>query len=153
MRCNEKNEIKPWLVKEWCIPKAGAEFVAKMEDVLDVYETPYDPLLPVVCVDEMNKQLLEERRIPCAPGDPEKVDSEYKRAGIADVFMAFEPLAGKRVTQVTQTRTAIDFAEFVKPYLTSTIRKPSEFDWLWTISTRIQPHLYTRLLNPPKPAG
>jgi hypothetical protein len=74
-------------------------------------------LLPVVCVDEMNKQLLEDRRIPCAPGDTEKVDSVYKRAGIADVFMAFEPLAGKRVTQVTQTRTAIDFAEFVKTLL------------------------------------
>ena len=54
MRRNEKNEIKPWLVKEWCIPKAGAEFVAAMEDVLEVYQRPYDPLRPVVCIDETN---------------------------------------------------------------------------------------------------
>ena len=53
MRNNEKNELKPWLVEEWCIPEASAEFVAKMEDVLAVYERPYDPLRPVVCIDEM----------------------------------------------------------------------------------------------------
>ncbi len=52
MRYNEKNEVKPWLVEEWCIPKADAEYVAKMEDVLDVYQCPYDPLRPVVCMDE-----------------------------------------------------------------------------------------------------
>ena len=64
MRGNEKNEIKPWQVKEWCIPKADAEFVAKMEDVLEVYQRPYDPLNPVVCIDETNKQLIRETRIP-----------------------------------------------------------------------------------------
>ena len=81
-----------------------------MEDVLDVYERPYDPLNPVVCIDETNKQLIKETRIPCAPGQPEKVDYEYERNGIADVFMIFEPLAGKRDTIVTKTRTGIDFA-------------------------------------------
>ena len=110
MRSDEKNEIKPWLVEEYCIPEASAEFVAKMEDVLDVYERPYDPLNPVVCIDETNKQLIKETRIPCAPGQPEKVDYEYERNGIADVFMIFEPLAGKRDTIVTKTRTGIDFA-------------------------------------------
>jgi hypothetical protein len=111
---DEKNEIKPWLVKEWCIPEANAEFVAKMEDVLDVYQRPYDPLNPVVCIDETNKQLIRETRIPCAPGQPERVDSEYERNGVADVFMIFEPLAGKRETIVTETRTAIDFANTLK---------------------------------------
>ena len=110
MRSDEKNEIKPWLVEEYCIPEASAEFVAKMEDVLDVYERPYDPLNPVVCIDETNKQLIKETRIPCAPGQPEKIDYEYERNGIADVFMIFEPLAGKRDTIVTKTRTGIDFA-------------------------------------------
>ena len=114
MRGNEKNEIKPWQVKEWCIPKAGAEFVAKMEDVLEVYQRPYDPLTPVVCIDETNKQLIQETRVSCEPGHPEKVDSEYVRNGVADVFMICEPLAGKRETVVTQTRTVPDFAHVLK---------------------------------------
>ena len=59
-------------MKEWCIPKADADFVAKMEDVLEVYQRPYDPLRPVVCIDETNKQLIEETRIPCKPGHPEE---------------------------------------------------------------------------------
>ena len=122
MRSNEKNEIKPWRVEEWCIPQVSAEFVAKMEDVLDVYERPYDPLNPVVCIDETNKQLIKETRISCVPGRPEKVDSEYERNGVADVFMIFEPLAGKRETIVTTTRTAIDFANALK--FTSDIMYP-----------------------------
>jgi hypothetical protein len=81
-----------------------------MEDVLDVYQRPYDPLNPVVCIDETSKQLIGETRIPCAPGQPEKVDYEYERNGVADVFMICEPLAGKRETIVTETRTATDFA-------------------------------------------
>jgi len=85
-----------------------------MEDVLDVYQRPYDPLNPVVCIDETNKQLIAETRIPCAPGQPEKIDSVYERNGVADVFMIFEPLAGKRETLVTETRTAVDFANTLK---------------------------------------
>jgi hypothetical protein len=85
-----------------------------MEDVLDVYQRPYDPLNPVVCIDETNKQLIRETRIPCSPGQPEKVDSEYERNGVADVFMIFEPLAGKRHTVVTDTRTGIDFAHVLQ---------------------------------------
>ena len=114
MRNDEKNEIKPWLVEEWCIPEANAEFVSKMEDVLDVYQRPYDPINPVVCIDETNKQLIKETRIPCVSGQIEKVDSEYERNGVADVFMISEPLAGKRETIVTETRTAIDFANALK---------------------------------------
>ena len=101
-------------MKEWCIPTADAEFVAKMEDVLEVYQRPYDPLCPVVCVDETNKQLIRETRIPCEPGQPEKVDSVYVRNGVADVFMISEPLAGKRETVVTETRTAVDFAHILQ---------------------------------------
>ena len=83
-----------------------------MEDVLDVYQRSYDPLNPVVCIDETNKQLIVETRIPCASGQSEKVDYEYERNGVADVFMISEPLAGKRETIVTETRTAVDFAAF-----------------------------------------
>ena len=85
-----------------------------MEDVLEVYQRPYDPLYPVVCIDEMNRQLVEETRIPCKAGQPEKVDSEYVRKGVMDVFMIEEPLAGKQDTLVTQKRTAIDFAHVLQ---------------------------------------
>ena len=101
-------------MKEWCIPAEDAEFVSKMEDVLEVYQRPYDPLRPVVCVDETNKQLIGENRIPCEPGQPEKVDSVYVRNGVADVFMISQPLAGKRETVVTETRTALDFAHVLR---------------------------------------
>ena len=114
VRSDEKNELKPWKVEEWCIPTASADFVARMEDVLDVYERPYDPIRPVVCIDETNKQLVQETRIPREPGQPEKVDSEYEKKGVADVFMIFEPLAGKRDTIVTRTRTAVDFAQVLR---------------------------------------
>jgi len=85
-----------------------------MEDVLDVYQRPYDPLRPVVCIDETNKQLIEETRIPCEPGQPEKLDYEYTRNGVANVFMISEPLGGRRETVVNETRNAIDFAHVLK---------------------------------------
>ena len=97
-------------------PKASASFVANMEDVLDTYETPYDPAYPVVCVDEGGKQLIGEVRepLPVRPGSPAKQDSEYRRGGVANLFMAFEPLAGKRHVKVTQRKTSVDFAHFMK---------------------------------------
>ena len=85
-----------------------------MEDVLDVYQRPYDPSRPVVCIDETNKQLIIEKRVPCKPGEPEKLDSVYVRNGVADIFMISEPLAGKRETVVKQTRTANAFAEILR---------------------------------------
>jgi hypothetical protein len=85
-----------------------------MEDVLDVYQRPYDPIRPVVCIDEVNKQMVMETRIPCQPGQPEKVDYEYERNGVANVFMISEPLAGKRETIINETRTAIDFAHVLR---------------------------------------
>lgn len=85
-----------------------------MEDVLDVYERPYDPLCPVVCLDETNRQLIEQRSLPAEPGHPERVDYEYRRHGVVDLFVAFEPLACKRVVKVTKSRTAVDFAHFLR---------------------------------------
>jgi hypothetical protein len=85
-----------------------------MEDVLDVYQRPYDPLRPVVCIDETNKQMIIETRIPAEPGQAERVDYEYERNGVANVFMISEPLAGKRETIVNETRNAIDFAHVLK---------------------------------------
>jgi len=87
-----------------------------MYDVLDLYEEPYDPERPIVCLDEKPKQLLSDKRkpIPIKPGRSEKYDYEYVRNGTANIFMAVEFKAGKRVTQVTKRRTMKDFALFVK---------------------------------------
>ena len=88
--------------------------MAAMEDILEVYQRPYDPLCPVVCIDETNKQLIKEERIPCVPGEPEKADSVYIRNRVADVFMISEPLAGRRGTVVMETRNAVDFAQILE---------------------------------------
>ena len=93
----------------------SAEYVAKMEDVLEVYKQPYDPLRPVICFDETNRQLIEERRIPATgPGQIKLVDYEYRRCGVCNLFMMFEPLSARRLVNVTETRTRIDFAHCMK---------------------------------------
>ena len=87
-----------------------------MEDVIAVYHRPYDAARPQVCVDEGGKQLVGDVRepMPVRPGSAAKQDSEYARHGTANLFMAFEPLAGRRVVEVTERRTAVDFARFLK---------------------------------------
>jgi hypothetical protein len=97
-------------------PEANADFVCAMEDVLEVYQRPYDPQRPVVCVDEAMKQLVQETRriIPAAPGRPERVDYEYERNGTSNLFMISEPLAGRRRVKVTDRRTKIDFAHVLR---------------------------------------
>jgi DDE superfamily endonuclease len=104
------------LKQQWCIPpKQDAEFVCQMEDVLEVYKRPYDPNRPVICLDEASKQLIGETRlpIPASPGQPERVDHEYIRNGTVNLFMLSEPLAGIRLVEVTQQRTAVDFAKIL----------------------------------------
>lgn len=97
-------------------PKANAAFVANMEDVLDVYAWPHDPTHPVVGVDEGAKQLIGEVRepLPVRPGHPAKHDSHHRRGGVANLFMAFEPLAGRRHVEVTQRKTCVDFARLLQ---------------------------------------
>jgi hypothetical protein len=112
-----KNELKPWLREQWCIPpEASAEFVCAMEDVLEVYHRPFDEKRPQVCVDEASKQLVGEvvQPIPAQPGQPERFDYEYVRNGTANLFMISEPLAGWRHVMVTDRRTAKDFAEVLR---------------------------------------
>ena len=97
-------------------PEQSAAFVCAMEDVLAVYQRPYDATRPVVCLDEASKQLVKETR-PCrplAPGHPRTVDYEYERNGTANLFMLFEPLAGRRHVAVTARRTAVDYAHVVQ---------------------------------------
>lgn len=116
----KKNELKPWLQKQWVIPpQANADFVCAMEDVLEVYTRPYDATRPVVCLDEISKQLVAETRtpLPAEPGQPERVDYEYERCGTANLFMINEPLMGQREVTVTERRTAVDFAQVVHDLL------------------------------------
>ncbi|MEO5366935.1 MAG: IS630 family transposase [Magnetococcus sp. WYHC-3] len=113
----KKNELKPWLVQQWCTPpKSNAEFVSCMEDVLDVYKRPYDSRFPVVCLDETSKQLISEVRVPvpASPGQPARKDYEYQRNGVASLFMVNEPLQGKRHVRVTEKRGRLEFAECVR---------------------------------------
>lgn len=97
-------------------PDANAEFVCHMEDVLDVYTRPLDPKRPLVCMDEMPKQLIGEVRppLPAEPGSPERIDFEYVRNGVANIFCLCEPLLGTRDLQVTEHRTRQDWAKLIK---------------------------------------
>jgi hypothetical protein len=105
------------LSKQWCIPpKANAEFVWKMEDVLEVYKRPYDSKRPVVCLDETSKQLIGEVRspVPAVPGQVAHYDCEYVRNGVANLFVIFEPLAGRREVEMTDRRTKKDYAQCLR---------------------------------------
>ena len=116
-QCFKKNELKPWLKKEYCIPpKQNAAFVCQMEDVLSVYCKPYDAKFPQICMDETNKQLTKETRVPIksSPGSVERFDAEYERNGTSNIFIAYEPLSGHRVVKATERRTKIDRALFMK---------------------------------------
>jgi hypothetical protein len=94
----------------------SAEFVAAMEDVLELYAEPYDPARPVVCFDEVPTQLIAETRqpLPAQPGQPERYDYEYRRNGTCNQFMFVEPAAGWRHVEVTDQRTQRDFAQQMK---------------------------------------
>lgn len=114
--------------EQWCIPpKASAEFVCAMEDVLEVYHRPFDEKRPQVCLDEASKQLVGEavQPIPAQPGQPERFDYEYVRNGTANLFMISEPLAGWRHVMVTERRTAKDFAEVLR-WLAEDVYKEAE---------------------------
>ena len=100
-------------------PKQNSDFVAHMEDVLDVYKRPHDLRAPVVCMDEQPTQLLKEtrRKVPAAPGRPERVDYEYERAGTAVSFLFTEPLGGWRKVNVRERRTKLDWAREIRELL------------------------------------
>lgn len=103
--------------KQWVIPpKANAEFVCAMEDILELYKRPHDPSHPLVCMDETGKQQIGEVRIPipAEPGRPQKYDYEYERSGVSNIFMIFDPFSGQRHVKVTDHRTKTDWAECVK---------------------------------------
>jgi len=107
-----ENDLKPWRKDMWCIPEVDAEYVARMEDVLDLYAEAPDPKRPVVCFDESPAQLIGEVRepIPARPGQLERFDCEYKRNGTANLFVFFDVHNPWRKVKVTDRRAAEDFA-------------------------------------------
>jgi DDE superfamily endonuclease len=110
---SKKTALKPWLKEQWCIPAANAEFVARMEDLLDLYEEPDDPARPRVCFDERPCQLLADRRKPrpMIPKQPARFDYEYTRHGTCNLFIMVEPFQGWRHLSVPPRRTKQEFAQ------------------------------------------
>ncbi len=116
-RVLKRNDLHPHLSAYWCIPpEADADFVAHMEDILDIYQQPYNPARPLWCMDEKPYQILDEARqpIPMKRGSIEKIDSEYVRNGTVSIFCFIEPHTGKIIQSVQETRTAVDWAEQIK---------------------------------------
>jgi hypothetical protein len=102
-------------VKSWCIGAPSARYVAKMEDVLAVYQCPYDSKRPVVCLDEASKELRStpQGTLPLRSGRVAYQDYEYERHGVCNLFLVVEPLRGWRRVTITARRTAQDFAEWL----------------------------------------
>src|SRR5215212_8141935 len=115
-RCSKKNELKPWRHEAWCLPRVGGAFVAAMEAVLDLYAEPYDPVRPVLCLDEKSVTLRADVALPLPvrPGTPARSDYEYVRCGTANLFVCIEPLGGYRHITVTDRRTKRDYARIIK---------------------------------------
>ena len=107
-----EDDLKPWRRDMWCIPQVDGTYVARMEDVLDLYAEEADPKRPVVCFDESPTQLIGEVRdpIPAEPGQPERYDCEYRRNGTANLFVFLDAHKSWRHVKVTDQRTAQDFA-------------------------------------------
>ena len=108
----KKNDRKPWLKKQWGLPQVSTEFVAAMEDVLEVYAEPYDPTCPKVNFAETSKQRIKDTRqpLPAQPGPLQRFDDAYERNGTRTLFLLVDPHTGRRHVQVTEHRTKRDFA-------------------------------------------
>jgi transposase len=111
-----EKELKPWQKDMWCIPKVDGAYVARMENVLDLYAEEPDPQYPVVCFDESPTQLIGETRepIPAAPGQPTRYDYEYRRNGTVNLFVFLDAHKSWRHVKVTDYRTATDFAHCMR---------------------------------------
>ena len=111
-----ENHLKPWRKDMWCIPKVDAEYVARMEDVLDLYAETPNPMRPVICFDESPTQLIGEVRapIPAKPGQLERYDCEYRRNGTANLFVFLDAHRSWRRVKVTDRRAAADFAQCMR---------------------------------------
>ncbi len=154
-----ENDLKPWRKEMWCIPQVDGEYVARMEDVLDLYAEAPDPKRPVVCFDESPTQLIGEVRqpIPAAPGQIERYDCEYKRNGTANLLVFLDVHRGWRKVKVTDSRAAVDFAacmrELTDVHFPKAERIRVVLDNLSTHSTKITSPLNGRIRAAPASGG
>ena len=110
------NQLKPWQQKMWCVGQMDAAYIAQMEHILDVYAEPSCPERPLVNVDEAGKQLVGEVQAGTSmtPGQVSKVDYEYERKGVANIYLCFDRHRGWRHAKATHTKKAADFAELMR---------------------------------------
>jgi transposase len=151
-----ENALKPWREETWCIPHIDGEFVARMEDVLDLDAEPPDPKCPVVCLDESPLQLIGETRqpIPAAPGQLARYDYEYRRCGTVNLFVVMDVHRPWRRVTITERRTAQDYAARLRELVdvdypeAARIRRAS--GWCRTTCRRTRPGRSTRRSRPPR---
>ena len=150
-----ENDLKPWRKDMWCIPHLDAEYVARMEDVLDLYAEEPDPARPVVCFDESPTQLIGEARqpIPAAPGQPERYDYEYRRNGTANLFVFLDAHRPWRAVKVADRRTAATSPRACVIWSTTTIPRPSRSGWCWTTCQPTRPARCTKPFPPARCVG
>jgi hypothetical protein len=150
----KKNEFKPWQKQMWCIPEASAEYVARMEDILDLYEQPHNSKRPLICYDEGLKQLIEETCLclPIKPGDIECFDCEYQCNGVRNLNMFFEPLVAQRKVRLTERHTMQDFAHHMQGLVA---KCHSEVEIIRVVLDNLDPHKPASLYEtfPPEEAG
>ena len=129
-RCPAENDLKPWRKDMWCIPEVDGTYVARMEDVLDLYAEKPDPRRPVVCFDESPTQLIGETRLPIPPepGKPERYDCEYRRNGTTNLFVFLDAHRPWREAKVTDRRTAADFAHCMRDLVDTHYPPDQAFD-------------------------
>ena len=129
-----EDDLKPWLRKMWCIPQVDGTYIARMEEVLDLYAEEADARRPVVCFDESPTQLIGEVREPisAAPGQPERYDCEYRRNGTANLFVFLDAHKSWRHVKVTDRRTACDFADCMRELADVHYPDADRIRWRWT---------------------
>ena len=137
----------------WIIPpQDNSQFVASMEQVLDVYKRPYSKEFPLICMDESPKQLIKETRIaiPMKPGQEARQDFEYERCGVSNIFMASEPLKGKRYVKVTERKTKVDWAIFIRELADNHYKTAIKITLVMDNLNTLSQLLFMKPLNPRK---
>jgi transposase len=146
-----ENALKPWQQKMWCVPTVNSEYVARMEDVLDLYAQAHDPRRPVVCFDESPTQLIGHayEPQPMAPGVPARQDYEYVRNGTANLFVVYDIHTGWRHVEVTEKRTSCEFAQQMKALVDEHYR---EADCIQIVLDNLSTHTAAALYDTFEPA-
>lgn len=141
----QEHDLKPWREKMWCVADLTDEYIEKMEDVLDVYERPYNPSQPVICIDEKPVALIGDKheRSQSKPGSIGKKDYEYTRNGSVNVFCAVEPLQGVYINKVTENRKGPEFAKF----LSSIARKYEDAEKIILVMDNLSTHTLKSLTD------